>query len=50
MGYVVAVLEVREGRFTFQDSFRQTQEAPRRIVNVAIIHAGRLIWQEPTTV
>jgi len=43
----VAVLAVREGHFTFHDSRKQTLEATRRIVSVATIRAGRLVWHEP---
>jgi dihydroorotase len=42
----VSVLEVREGEFTFHDSRKQTLAATRRIVNVATVRAGELVWQE----
>jgi dihydroorotase len=40
----VAVLDVVDGDFPLVDSFRQERRAPRRIVNVATIRAGDLVW------
>lgn len=42
----VSVLDIREGEFTFHDSRKNALSANRRIVNVATIRAGQLVWQE----